>query len=232
MNIDQALVDAVLEDWESAPVSPRQRAALRLLETMTVHPQDIDAAFVTSLKDAGLSTEDIEEAASTGFQFNLINRLADAFDFDIPSEEGQRKQAVMLQVMGRLGGAPPSPSWSAGEDGLLRPVELTLAREHLLSTDGELEPALRQAIEAHAARAWGGQRSEAVGGIPEAITEYVNRLALYAYRLTDELFDGLKTSGYSEAQIFEITLAGALGASFVAIERLFEALHGETCRAA
>lgn len=225
-------MDAVLEDWQAAPVSPRQRAALRLLETMTVHPQDIDTAFVASLKDAGLSTQDIEEAANVGFHFNLINRLADAFDFDLPTGEQKRKQVALLQAMGRMGGSHPSPSWSAGEDGLLRPVELTLTRERLLSADGELEPALRQAIEAHAARAWDGQRSEAIGAIPEAITEYVNRLALYAYRLTDELFEGLRTSGYSDGQIFEITLTGAFGASLVAIERLFQALHGEARQAA
>jgi len=221
----------VLEDWETAPVSPRLRAALRLLETMTRHPQDIDRAFVASLKADGLDTVDIEEAANVSFHFNFINRLADAFDFDLPNAEQKRKQTQMLQWMGKLiGGSRPEPSWSVGEDGLLRPMELNLARERILTADGVTEPALRRAVEAHAARAWGGQRPELE--LPEALTEYVSRLSLYAYRLTDELVEGLKESGYSEEQIFELTLAGAFGASFVALERLFQVLHGAERQAA
>lgn len=225
------MLDAVLEDWQTAPISNRLRAGLRLMETMTVHPQDIDRAFSDGLIADGLTIEAIEEAACVGFQFNFINRIADAFDFNIPDEARLQKQARMLNLMGKLlSSKRPEPSWSLGEDGLLRPIELNTVREHFLSVDATTDPALRRAVEAHAARAWGGQRPEAA--IPEALTEYVNRLSLYAYRLTDELFEGLREAGYSDAAIYEITTAGAFGAAMVSVENLFDALYGAERQAA
>jgi len=218
-------MDAVLEDWETAPTSRRLNAGLRLVEASTLHPEDITRSFVNDLIADGLDVESIAEAAAVAFQYNFINRIADAFDFDTPDGKILRKQAKLLNLMGRLGHSkPPTPSWSVGKDGLLRPRELNLTREHFLSVDGSTEPSLRRAVEAHAARVRGGKRPEEA--IPEAITEYVNRLSLYAYRITDELFDGLRDAGYSDEAIYEITVAGAFGASFASIEPLFEALYG------
>lgn len=233
--MDQGVVDAVLEDWRSAPISPRLRAGLRLLEAATVHPADIDRGFVDSLTAAGLSVEELEEAANIGFFFNFMNRVSDAFDFDIPTDDQRRRQAKMLQVMRFVaGGETPSPSWTVGADGLRRPVELNLTREHFLTARGDTHPELRRAVEARAAQAWGATRSgdgEPGGRFPEELCEYVDRLALHAYRITDELVEALQTGGYSVDEIYEVTIAGALGAAFAGVERLFEALHGDAGRA-
>ena len=47
-------MDAVLSDWETAPVSDRLRAGLRLVEAMTLHPKDITRPFVDNLISDGL----------------------------------------------------------------------------------------------------------------------------------------------------------------------------------
>lgn len=220
-------MDAVLSDWETAPVSDRLRAGLRLVEAMTLHPTDITHAFVDDLKSQGLDIESIEEAGALGFQFNFINRIADAFDFDTPSQKSLGRQTKFLNLAGKFvhSSSTPIPSWNAGADGLLRPVELNLARDHFLSVDASTEPSMRCAVEAYSARARGGNRPEV--SIPKALVEYVKCLSLHASRLTDESFDVLRDAAYSDEAIYEVTMAGALGASFAGIEFLFEALHGQ-----
>src|SRR4051812_24529180 len=49
--------------------------------------------------------------------------------------------------------------------------------------------------------------------VPDALRTYVQKVALHAYRVTDEDVAAVKQAGYSEDQIFEITAAAALGAA-------------------
>ncbi|MEP7124005.1 MAG: hypothetical protein ABJE95_23965 [Byssovorax sp.] len=85
---------------------------------------------------------------------------------------------------------------------------------------GETDPALRRAV---AERAKGAESD----GIPAAIEGYVEKVALHAYRITDEDIVALRAAGYSEDAIFEITLSAALGAGLVRMERGLAALRGD-----
>lgn len=78
----------------------------------------------------------------------------------------------------------------------------------VLKSRGATDPALREAIAVGPATA-----------IPAALRAYVEKVALHAYRVTDEDVIALKRSGYSEDQIFEITAAAALGASLQRLQR-------------
>jgi alkylhydroperoxidase family enzyme len=89
--LDQATVDAVLADWKTAPVSGRLRAALKYLETLTVRPTDVTAGTIRELKAAGLSERAIREATYVCFLFNVLDRLADALDFTMPTDEEAQK---------------------------------------------------------------------------------------------------------------------------------------------
>ena len=51
-------------------------------------------------------------------------------------------------------------------------------------------------------------------------------MALHAYRTTDQDIVALRTAGYSEDAIFEITLSAALGAGLARLERGLAALKG------
>ena len=81
----QELVEAVLEDYESAPIDERLRETLRFLETMTLRPDELSHDDGRRLREAGLSEQAIVDAIGVAFTFNVIDRLADAFDFDVPS---------------------------------------------------------------------------------------------------------------------------------------------------
>ncbi len=49
-------------------------------------------------------------------------------------------------------------------------------------------------------------------GVPDDLASYVGKVVEHAYKVTDADIERLKTAGYSEDAIFEITVAAALGA--------------------
>ena len=77
---------------------------------------------------------------------------------------------------------------------------------------------------AHAARLGGADR--AAQEVPQEIKGYIDKVARHAYSVTDEDFLTLKKAGYSEDQIFEITLGAALGAGLARLECGITALKG------
>jgi alkylhydroperoxidase family enzyme len=90
----------VLEDWRTAPVSERLRAALGFLETLTRRPSEITPASIRALRTAGLNDRAIREAVYVCFLFSVLDRLADALDFRLPSEEGTQTIGNLLFRLG------------------------------------------------------------------------------------------------------------------------------------
>jgi uncharacterized peroxidase-related enzyme len=93
---DPDLVDAVLDDWRTAPVPGPLRAMLAFLEKLTVEPDAITAADITPLREAGLSDAAIEDAIHVTALFNIYDRMADTLDFDIPDPDVFARGAAML----------------------------------------------------------------------------------------------------------------------------------------
>ncbi|MHB8595331.1 MAG: carboxymuconolactone decarboxylase family protein [Ktedonobacteraceae bacterium] len=91
---------------------------------------------------------------------------------------------------------------------------------------GETDPDFRRAIEEQSA-ALSISASETMQEIPPELANYVNKVALNAYKVTDEDIEALKRAGYSEDAIFEITLSVAIGAGRVRLNRGLAALKGE-----
>jgi len=77
----------VLRDFRSAPVDARLQAMLGFLEKMTLDPEALSGADAAALREAGLSDTAITDAIGVAFAFNLIDRLADSFDFDVPTAD-------------------------------------------------------------------------------------------------------------------------------------------------
>ncbi|MGH9184768.1 MAG: hypothetical protein ACRD0U_02960 [Acidimicrobiales bacterium] len=100
------LIKAVLDDYRSAPIPEPTRAILGFLQKLTLQPGDTTAADVALLLEAGLSPEAIEEALYVTFYFNVIDRLADAFDFEIPADKFA-SAAQMLFKRGYWAGSVP-----------------------------------------------------------------------------------------------------------------------------
>ena len=99
-------MQAVYDDRETAPVSGQARAALELIETRTLRHEQLGPADITQARAAGLSDEALLDAIAVSTMFNLLDRLADSFDFRIPDQAGFDKGAQFLL---RFGYGQPGP---------------------------------------------------------------------------------------------------------------------------
>jgi hypothetical protein len=93
-------------------------------------------------------------------------------------------------------------------------------RAAVFGSSGRVEPALRLAVaqaphEAH-------ERHDP--NIPEPLRAYVENLHRHAYKVTDEDIEALEQAGYSQDQLFEITVSAAVGAGLSRLERGLAAL--------
>lgn len=81
-------------------------------------------------------------------------------------------------------------------------------RSRILDGPGQLEGALRR-------RAFHNDFAT----LPTPIGVYVDKVHRHAYEVTDDDTEGLRQAGLSEDQIFELTVAAALGAGLSRFER-------------
>ncbi|MGN6200674.1 carboxymuconolactone decarboxylase family protein [Humibacter sp.] len=98
--IDRGVVDAVLNDYRTAPVSDRLKAALTFIEKVTRTPDDVTAADARAALESGLSIDDLRDASAVASVFNVITRYANALAFQIPSSDEFDKAAGMLLKRG------------------------------------------------------------------------------------------------------------------------------------
>jgi hypothetical protein len=59
-----------------------------------------------------------------------------------------------------------------------------------------------------------------------ALRPYLNKVSHYAYKVTDRDIEALKTQGYSEEAIFELTISAAVGAGLSRLNQGLAALNG------
>ena len=108
VHLDQQLIAQVLDDWQTAPITPQLKAALGFLQRLTREPMAVEASDMQALREAGLSEVAIEEAILVGFLFSVINRLADAFGFTLVNQAeydqlGKRIDQMGYQIANWLG---------------------------------------------------------------------------------------------------------------------------------
>jgi hypothetical protein len=99
----------------------------------------------------------------------------------------------------------------------------------VLAAPGHTASELRRAILARAARL-GGRRDPADqprDGVPAPLAGYVDKVALHAYKVTDQDLTALQQAGNSDDVVFEVTVSAALGAALGRLERGLSALRGE-----
>ncbi len=88
-------------------------------------------------------------------------------------------------------------------------------QDSVLRGAGALDTSVRQAAEAGSA-------------VPEKLRPYVDKVAQRAHAVTDEDVLGLRRAGYSEDEIFEVTISTALGAGTSRLEAGLRALKSES----
>ncbi len=96
------MVAAVLQDWRTAPIDARLRAALGFLEKLTLQPDSVRPADVAPLRAAGISDEGIEDAIQVCTLFNVYDRLADAMGWYLPDQAGYAASGRNLMKRGYL----------------------------------------------------------------------------------------------------------------------------------
>ena len=90
----------MLDDWRTAPIDDRVHATLGFLEKLTLAPDEVGPADAAAPRQAGVSDAALRDAVYVCAIFNLIDRVSDALDFAIPSQEGFTKIAKLLLKRG------------------------------------------------------------------------------------------------------------------------------------
>ncbi|KAA3646548.1 MAG: hypothetical protein DWQ07_10090 [Chloroflexi bacterium] len=96
--------------------------------------------------------------------------------------------------------------------------------EAVLNSPAETGSELRHSLEAYAATMDGAQRDPAE--LPTDLESFVIKLSERPHEISDEDIQALTTAGYSDEEIFEITISAALGSSLARLERGFELVKG------
>ena len=78
MTNDEALVNALLTDWQTAPVSEREMAMLEYAVMITEDAEQIGPDVLDGLRAHGYDDTAIFQIACIASWFNYINRMADA----------------------------------------------------------------------------------------------------------------------------------------------------------
>lgn len=102
------------------------------------------------------------------------------------------------------------------------PPKLQKLVDGLFQGDGKTDRSLRREV---ADRAAALSMLESGGDIPADLADYVEKIALRAYDITDEDVAALKAAGRTEDEIFEVTLAAAVGAATSRLDRGLAALR-------
>ncbi len=217
----------MLDDWHTAPISERLRAAIGLAEALTLRSGEPPVEAVDRCRAHDLDPLAMEGVASVAFSFAFINRVAESLDFPLHDEVQNRRFAPFLDRGVRMATARarrPDPPWRHGPDGILRPSALDEVRTHLLEHEGPTPLDLRRSVEAHTARARGGTRDAPELTGPASLVRYLDKLALHAHRIVDEDVDAMRAEGLDSDAIFDLTIIGCVGAALVGFESLLPLL--------
>ena len=90
----------VLDDYRTAPIDEKLRAMLALLETFTLHPEQMGPGDVRSALAAGVTREQVRDAFYVAFLFNTYDRLADTLGWELPEEGYYEKAGQFLLKKG------------------------------------------------------------------------------------------------------------------------------------
>lgn len=97
---NSSLVDAVVKDYRSAPISEPEKTLLAYLEKLTLTPARTVAADVELLGESGWSDEAIYDAVTVCAMFNFYNRWVEGAGVQDMSEAGYAFSAERLAAAG------------------------------------------------------------------------------------------------------------------------------------
>ncbi len=105
---DRALVDAVLEDYRTAPISEREKALLAFVEKMNRESNRLAQADVERVKAAGWSEEALYDAITVCALFNFYNKWVDATGVSDMPAPAYAASGERLATLGYLPSGTPA----------------------------------------------------------------------------------------------------------------------------
>jgi AhpD family alkylhydroperoxidase len=175
---------------DPASARPQLRAVRAFLDVTSRTPDRVDGAGVADLPEHALL-----EALRVNLVWNIVNRLANAFGFTL--REGQLHSGT--RALHRFGYRFPGFLLADGETTEHGDVVADL-RHAVLDAPATTDPALRAAVAAG-------------GPLPEPWRSYATTVRDASYTITDADIDRLTAAGHTEDEIFEVTVAAAVGAA-------------------
>ncbi len=98
MELGTDVVKAALADWRTAPLREPMRLMLGFLQKLIREPDSVGAADVAPLREVGISDAAMEDAICVCAAFGVINRIADAMEFHVPTDaQFARAAPIMLR---------------------------------------------------------------------------------------------------------------------------------------
>jgi AhpD family alkylhydroperoxidase len=193
-----------IDPGDPASARPELRAVREFLNTVTHTPDHIDVTGVT-----GLPQQAVLEALRVNLVWNIVNRVANAFGFVL--RDGQLHSGT--RALHRFGYRFPDFLLAGGERDD-RGDAVDRLRHAVLEAPASTDPALRTAAATGAA-------------LPEPWQSYAATVRDAAYRMDDADIDRLIAAGQSEDEIFEVTVAAAVGAALRGFDSGRHALQRE-----
>lgn len=106
--------------------------------------------------------------------------------------------------------APAGP----GHESARHATALASLLRAVFESDGRTQPATREA-------------AAAGSGLPEPLGSYVRTVRDASYRIADSDLAALKAAGYDEEELFEVTVAAALGRARTSLDAGLRAVRGD-----
>lgn len=94
--------------------------------------------------------------------------------------------------------------------------------ERTLDGAGETGAGLRREVAEYAAAPQAGNQT-----IPRNLLTYIHKVALHSYKVTDMDIVQLRNAGYSEDELYELTISAAFGAGLSRLNRGLAMLKSE-----
>jgi AhpD family alkylhydroperoxidase len=179
-----------IDPEDPASTRPQLRAVREFLDMITRTPDRVDAAGIADLPEPALL-----EALRVNLVWNIVNRLANAFGFTL--RDGQLHSGT--RALHRFGYRFPG-FLLAGGDRTDHGDAVADLRHAVLVAPATTEPALRAA-------------AAAGGPLPEPWQSHVGAVQDASHTITDTEIAGLTAAGHTEDEIFEVTVAAAVGAA-------------------
>jgi alkylhydroperoxidase family enzyme len=191
-----------LDPTDATTARPELHAILAFLEQVTTVPDAVTATDLDPVRALDIPADAVAEALRVALVWNVVNRLANAFDFQLRPgqlEKGTRSlHRFGYRFPSFVTGARPSTKGTVVSRG--RGGHVDLLRYTVLHAPAVTHPATRMAA--------------ATGGpLPEPVATYAATVRDHSYRVTDHDIDRLAAAGYGQDAIYEITVAAAVGAA-------------------